>query len=238
MTWFNNNRDAQVKGLERVPNIKCLDQNKTQWVVPITTNKGLRSIFITLPAQFPSAPPILYIDPNFQHPYADDNGNIKKLPEIQRWTQKSDLGQLLVLVVRNFIANPPMPKNVYHQCCGAGGTGVPQPSNNPVTYSRPPPMYVPNPQVVTQRVSTALPVTDNTLDLEHIKFSIPQNIWELPLLKDVSEEKMKELLKDETAMHDFAFELGIGPREVKISSQDALLQTAQKILTRKQKLIK
>jgi len=180
-------------------------------------------IYITLPENFPSVPPRLRIDPNLNHSLADEQGTLH-VHELKHWTGTSDIGKVIAFISHSFHKNPPQPKLVARN---STSSSLLNPSHNP--HPMPPPMPTSYSEITLPPLPHApnlLQEQESVVDLDSLKINPPKEIWEIPLVKQLTESQMKELINDENAMRDFAFQTAEGIRDMKNSSQEGLLDTA------------
>jgi len=232
MSWFGNNnlksaRQRQIKSLEQVPNIRCMEPQK-EWRITVSTRLGDRSLYISLPENFPGIPPRLRIDSNLQHSFADESGNIQNMSELKYWTQTSDVGRLVNSIISNFQNNPPVVKPNYGQ----------NPNSSSSSLSNMKPNYgmgnMSNDQMISP--SPSFHQQEQTIDLENITLSPPKDIWEIPSTKKLTETAMKNMLDDESELQDFTMEAAAGIREMKTAAHDGLIATAKSNLKKKEEI--
>ena len=148
-------RTRQLQGdsvLKRFQNSKIISPNDNNVIdIPITLKNGQQLTFRVLMQQtFPQQPPLITTLATIKHPNIDANGYVVH-QQLRQWTPQSSLGDVLALVVRDFIVNPPLtvsldeyPKNHITKTTlsfngtvtsgNVSGTITPPPYAQPSTY--------------------------------------------------------------------------------------------------------
>eukprot|EP00483_Globobulimina_turgida_P013549 UN13574 len=226
MSWFGKGKSNDKARKKHVQSLMSrngriytvIQQNKNSYKISFKTRMGGNALTILLPDQFPEAAPRLYCDAKYSHPWLDENGNIIAIDELNRWSSSySDLGRIVQSAVMQFTASPPTLKKVNIN---------PYKPVQPVQQAAPP-SYQQHHQRIKKQTSV--------LDMQTIKFSIPQKIDKL---QELSEEEIKAMLAEPKLIEEFAYSIASGLREMRDQQQTEILRISRQNLSKKEEILK
>ncbi|KAF0974797.1 hypothetical protein FDP41_006271 [Naegleria fowleri] len=224
--------------IKRFHNAKIVSTNDNNVVdVPITLKNGQQLTFrILMQHAFPQQPPLITTLATIKHQNIDNNGYVVH-QQLRQWTPQSSLGDVLSLVFRDFITNPPIivsldewPKNHITKVTSNNGTPSitpPPPSSSspsvgvyhqpqtfgtntiPTTNAIPPSLS--NPPIS----SVQTPIQDSSCSIRLPP--VPTSFPEISLLEGT--EAIQKLLDNQEAFEQFVENLAF-TRESKNIYQD------------------
>ncbi|KAG2378260.1 hypothetical protein C9374_008403 [Naegleria lovaniensis] len=223
--------------IKRFNNAKIVSTNDNNVVdVPITLKNGQQLTFRILMQQaFPQQPPLITTLATIKHQNIDNNGYVVH-QQLRQWTPQSSLGDVLSLVFRDFITNPPIivsldewPKNHITKATSGLTGGTPSNSITPppssVVYTQPQTFgtnTIPTtnpvipPSMSTPPISSVQsPVQDSSYTI-HLP-PVPTSFPEISLLE--GSEAIQKLLDNQEAFEQFVENLAF-TRESKNIYQD------------------
>eukprot|EP01083_Nonionella_stella_P067573 178813_1 len=227
MSWFGKGKSNDKARKRHVQSLMSRNgrlytatlQNKNSYLISFKTRMGVTSFVISLPEQFPESPPRLYCDAKYSHPWLDQSGTIIGIDELNRWSsQYSDLGRIVHSAVMQFTASPPTLTN------SQMSSSAYQPIQ-PVQPSQPPPSY---------QQHQKLKKTTSVLDMQTIKFSIPQTIDKL---EQLSPTQIDEMVKEPKLIEEFAYSVASGLREMRDQQQNEILRIARSNIAKKEEIL-
>lgn len=236
MPWLggnkeNKNRKKQIKGLSKVTGAQSLTKDQSKWKVAFSTRNGRVELFIDLSQQFPQQPPKLYLK-NQRHMLCDTYGNviITKILLSGKWDPSRDtLESLVKKVVHQMTASPPYhppQQNRYNQN-NFNNNNFNNNNFSNFNQNQNQNRNLSNPQNFNRQESS-----------DELTISVPNNIFELPKIKDLTEDEMEQLLNDTDGLKDVAYLASENYREMKNSTASGVLQEAQMNIKKKEEIDK
>eukprot|EP01084_Bolivina_argentea_P134735 237558_1 len=228
MSWFGKGKSNDKARKKHVQSLMSrngrlytvIQQNRNSYKISFKTRMGANSFTVLLTEQFPEIAPRLYCDAQYSHPWLDLNGNIVGIEELNRWSSSySDLGRIVQSVVMQFTASPPTLKKQAQPL---------QQQYKPIQ-----PLQQVQPPSYQQHVN--LKKQASLLDMQTIKFSIPQKIDKL---EQLSEKEINEILSEPKLIEEFAYSIASGLREMRDQQQNEILRIGRSNLSKKDEITK
>lgn len=230
MSWFgkkstnDKSRKKHIQSLKNGRSYTVAQQNKNSYSIQFRTRIGTLSLHIKLDDNFPDSAPRLYCDAKYSHPWLDQSGNVIGVDELNQWNaMSSDLGRIVQSAVLQLSASPPTLKQI-----AQSHSYQPVQPNQPI--SKPPPSY----QQHQNQQQQSLKQQPSMLDMQTIKFSIPQNI---DAFEQLSMEQIDEMSKEPKLLQEFAYSVASGLREMREQQQTEILRIANSNLAKKQEIL-
>ena len=222
----NNGKGMQVQQLDsRTFKVTFRTRISQQWII------------ISLNEDFPDSAPILRTDQKYSHNLIDNNGNIVGLIDLIKWNMHSDLSAVVNKCVHTFVAQPPSIKMSQQIHSHPPGQQYGMINNN---INKAPPSYQQHLSMQQSsnninNINNNKNNNNNEFDIGAMKLSIPNNIEQL---NNLSIEQLNELNNEPKLLKEFAYQVASGVREMRQSTQNAVLNIANDNIQKHQKISK
>mmetsp|Transcript_41340 Transcript_41340/g.68009 ORF Transcript_41340/g.68009 Transcript_41340/m.68009 type:complete len:334 (+) Transcript_41340:1443-2444(+) len=237
MSWFgvsksSKNKHAQEKAKKRAIqslmgyhghqfSVYQVAAQKNSYRIAFKTTIGRSvsemSLYVLLDEQFPDVAPRLYCESKYSHPNLDNNGNLIGVNGVSPWSAHNadNLGGIIASAVQKFVACPPTLKAQRASYVPVAAVASTKP---------PPPSYQEHQQLKKQA---------SVLDMSTIQISVPKHIDNLDKL---SPQEIDELVDNDGAIEQFAYDVASGLREMRQSQQSEVLRIARNNVSKKEEL--
>lgn len=230
MSWWGrqnqqvNLRDRQIQGLKQNPAVTEV-QPGSRYEIKFNCRHGQMSFFVDLPPGFPQTAPIFKFLAPVQHSWVNPQGFIQ-FQELARWSVHASVNILVATCIKQFVSNPPQPRQNAQKFRPPPQYGQYQPPASQYGQQKPPGQYgqpggyQPKPAAQQQPPSWAAqpqiqqPISDSGRQSSTQSNVEPDEPFELgvqvpqsfPIVDQMATEELQNLLNNEEVIRDLALD--------------------------------
>jgi len=125
-TPLQQQRLKQIRSLLSACSNVVEERRDFEYRVPFKCGSTPCALSVSLPVQFPSEKPCVFVSPAMDHPWVDENMQVKGCTQLNLFQMHSDLGKVVHLIIKEFKRNSPRFHN--SSSYNTNGASLSQPS--------------------------------------------------------------------------------------------------------------
>merc|ERR550519_2814010 len=106
-TPLQQQRVKQIRSLQSACSNVVEERRDFEYRVPFKCGNTPCALSVSLPAQFPSEKPIVFVSPAMDHSWVDENMQVKGCTQLNLFQMHSDLGKVVQMIIKEFKRNSP-----------------------------------------------------------------------------------------------------------------------------------